>query len=175
MENPSNLRDMWLFSLYGDGGYLDARIVDQRRHLYGRARGLGIRHHGLVNLVHVGELTNVSEKHGHGNDVLHVETSFLDDFLDVGQSSLSFGGDPAGRELAMIVRAFLSRYVEGVAGDHSVAEGETLGARELDGAPLLCECSGLGKQREDKQSDKNMLQRQTRFVLSHSGQLLFLT
>ena len=77
-------------------------------------------------------------------------------FLDIGQGGLRLGTNSARHQLALVVNAFLPGHVECVPGDHSVTEGKTRGAGELDHAALFAETrQGCG---QDKQHETEMIQ-----------------
>src|SRR5882724_3073145 len=114
VANRERARAIWLFSLYRDGRYLDARVVHQPGHLHRGAGGLRVGHDGFVSLVHFGEVMNVSQEHRYGDDILQFETGGPDCVFDAGEGSLAFRADAAGHKFALVVDAFLSGDVKRV-------------------------------------------------------------
>ena len=134
-------RGLWL---HGDGGNFDFCSADEASDLNGGAGGLGVGHEFFVDLVHLGDVVEVGDVNGDGDEVGHLETGLFDDFFDGGDGVGGLQGDVRSGDFALRVGALLAGNVEGVAGDKAFAEGHAL--FKPDGLVL-----GEGRQGEGEQ------------------------
>src|ERR1700722_330148 len=133
LDSPN--RELLLF--HRDRRNLNASVVDQGRCLDCRAGRFGVRQHTFVNLVHVGELMNVSEVDGHTDHVLQFEASGLENSLDIVEGCGCFGADSPTHQFVGLVRTLLTGDIESVSRYHAIAKRKPSGGREVHGLVFL--------------------------------------
>src|SRR5205807_1841754 len=142
-------------------------IVHQGGRLNGRARGLRIRKNGLVHLVHFRKIMNVGQVYRDRNNVLQFVSRRLQYLRNVVERRFGLRTNAPAGQLAALVRSFLTRNVERIAGDDPIAEGKASGSRQIDRLVFLSrakrgrrgkgECQNWRKQAHGIESHSSLL------------------
>src|SRR5208283_3869146 len=117
--------------LHRNCGDLNPRIVDQGRGLNRGTGWLGIGHHALVNLVHVGEFMDVGEIDGYIDNVFHLETSGLRDLLNILKCRGRLATNPSCGHCPRSIRTLLARYAQSSSYEDPIAERKSPGVGEI--------------------------------------------